>query len=270
MTSIQQSETPPQKEWANGANGAVEIDAGPLETRELNDQLRDLMLAGRKKVNIRNVCGQRYIGTRLYSPEHRKMEIEIFGTPGNDLAAFLYGHKITVHGNAQDGVGNTMDEGEIVVEGRAGDVLGFSMRGGTIYVRDNCGYRTALHMKEYEDKRPVLVVGGTAQDFLGEYMAGGIVILLDRYNRHHLGNFIGTGMHGGAIYLRGSVKETQVGGQVEISPLDEEDKEILDQYVSLFIERFPDLGLCKEEILKDEFVKLAPKSKRPYSDIYAY
>jgi glutamate synthase domain-containing protein 3 len=270
LTDIQQSEKPPRKDRVDGKDGAVEIDAGPLETRELNDQLRDLMLAGCKKVNIRNVCGQRYIGTRLYSPEHHKMEIEIFGTPGNDLAAFLYGHKITVHGNAQDGVGNTMDEGEIVVEGRAGDVLGFSMRGGTIFVRDNCGYRTALHMKEYEEKRPVLVVGGTAQDFLGEYMAGGIVILLDRYNQRHLGHFIGTGMHGGAIYLRGSVEETQVGGQVEISPLDEEDREILDKYISLFINRFPDLSLCKEEILKDEFVKLAPKSKRPYSDIYAY
>jgi hypothetical protein len=48
------------------------------------------------------------------------------------------------------------------------------------------------------------------------------------------------------------------------------DREILDHYVSEFVERFPDLSLSKEEILKDEFVKLAPKSKRPYSKIYAY
>lgn len=264
------SVTPPKEDRDSGMTGSVEIDAGPLETRELNDQLRDLMLAGIQKVVIRNVCGQRYIGTRLYSPEHRRMEIEIFGTPGNDMAAFLYGHKITVHGNAQDGVGNTMDQGEVVVEGRAGDVLGFSMRGGRIFVRDNCGYRTALHMKEYEEKRPVLVIGGTSQDFLGEYMAGGIVILLDLYGKGHKGNFIGTGMHGGAIYLRGVVEKTQVGGQVEISPLEESDREILDRYVSEFIERFPDLGISKEEILKGEFVKLAPKSKRPYSKIYAY
>jgi glutamate synthase domain-containing protein 3 len=57
---------------------------------------------------------------------------------------------------------------------------------------------------------------------------------------------------------------------VEISPLDELDREILDRYVSEFVEHFPDLCLSKEEILKDEFVKLAPKSKRPYSKIYAY
>ena len=77
-------------------------------------------------------------------------------------------------------------------------------------------------MKEYEDKRPVLVIGGTSQDFLGEYMAGGIVILLDLGGQTHKGNFIGTGMHGGVIYLRGTVEKTQVGGQVEISPLDDD------------------------------------------------
>ncbi len=248
----------------------VEIDATGIETKELNDRLRDLMQAGAVKVVLRNVCGQRYIGTRLYSPERKKMDIEIFGTPGNDLAAFLFGHKIRVHGNAQDGVGNTMDAGEIVVEGRAGDVLGFSMRGGKIFVRDSVGYRTALHMKEYEDKRPVLVIGGTSQDFLGEYMAGGIVILLGLDNKPHKGNFLGTGMHGGVIYLRGSVDKTQVGSQVEISTLDEMDKEIIDRYVSEFIERFPDLKLNKEEILKGDFIRLSPRSKRPYEKLYAY
>lgn len=250
--------------------GTVEIDAQNLKTRELNDRLRDLMLSGERKVVIRNVCGQRYIGTRLYSPERHQIEIDIFGTPGNDLAAFLFGHRVVVHGNAQDGVGNTMDDGEIVVEGRAGDVLGFSMRGGSIYVRDGCGYRTALHMKEFESKRPVLVIGGTAQDFLGEYMAGGTVILLDLRGLGHRANFMGTGMHGGTIYLRGSVNRSQVGDQVEISPIDQADREILHRHVSEFMEKFPELELNREKLLNDDFVKLTPRSKRPYSGLYTY
>ncbi len=251
-------------------SASAEIDATDLETKELNDRLRGLMLSGVKRVNVRNVYGQRYIGTRLYTPERLKMEIEIFGTPGNDLAAFLYGHKITVHGNAQDGVGNTMDAGEVIVKGRAGDVLGFSMRGGEIYVRDGCGYRTALHMKEYEGKRPVLVVGGRAQDFLGEYMAGGIVIVLDLEEKAHQANFIGTGMHGGAIYLRGGVDQSQVGDQVEISPADDADRAVLEQHVAGFEERFPELEMEREEILSSPFVRLTPRSKRPYSNLYAY
>jgi len=270
MTRAQLAEALPSTNATVREDDTIEVDATDLSTRVLNDRLRDLMNAGTKKVVLRNVCGQRYIGTRLYSPEHRKMEIEIFGIPGNDLAAFLFGHKIIVHGNGQDGVGNTMDDGEITIEGRAGDVLGFSMRGGKIFVRDNVGYRTALHMKEYDDKKPVLVIGGTSQDFLGEYMAGGIVIILGLSGQLHKGNFLGTGMHGGVIYLRGSVKETQIGGQVEISPLDEMDREILGHYISEFIERFPDLCLDKEQILRSDFIKLSPKSKRPYGKLYAY
>jgi hypothetical protein len=33
---------------------------------------------------------------------------------------------------------------------------------------------------------------------------------------------------------------------------------------------FPELGLKKEELLKSEFVKLTPRSKRPYGKMYAY
>ncbi len=258
----------------NSAKGSrvieAEIDAYDLSTKELNDALRDLMAEGVEEVVVKNVCGHRYIGTRLYSPEHRLMKLEIFGTPGNDLGAFLFGHKIIVHANAQDGVGNTMDAGEIVIEGRAGDVVGFSMRGGKIFIRDNVGYRTALHMKEYEDKRPVVVIGGTSQDFLGEYMAGGMVILLGLGDKPHKGNFIGTGMHGGVIYLRGTVDNSQIGNQVEISSLEKSDMKILEKYISEFFEHFPQLSMDKEKILQDKWVKLSPKSKRPYGKLYAY
>jgi hypothetical protein len=61
-----------------------------------------------------------------------------------------------------------------------------------------------------------------------------------------------------------------VSEQVEISPADQSDRGILDQYVSGFIERFPELELIPEEVLKDDFVKLTPRSKRPYSDLYTY
>lgn len=250
----------------------VEIDALDIPTRELNDRLRDLMLQGAERILLKNVCGQRYIGTRLYSrkEEQKKLDIDITGTPGSDLGAFLFGHRIRIHGNVQDGVGNTMDDGEIVVEGRAGDVLGMSMRGGKIFVRDSVGYRTALHMKEYLDKKPVLVIGGTSQDFLGEYMAGGIVILLGLGDKPQRQNFIGTGMHGGVIYIRGNVEKSQVGSVVEILKPDEEDRRILDKYVGEFVDRFHDIGMSKEEILRSEFVKLVARSKRPYEKIYAY
>jgi len=40
--------------------------------------------------------------------------------------------------------------------------------------------------------------------------------------------------------------------------------------VSGFIEKFPDIELIPKEVLKDDFVKLTPRSKRPYSGLYTY
>lgn len=244
------------------------IDAENLDTKELNEIIREKMLEGCERVVLKNVCGQRYIGTRLYSPQRSAMTIEIYGTPGNDLGAFLFGHRIIVHGNAQDGVGNTMESGEIVVEGRAGDVVGMSMRGGKIFIKKDVGYRAALHMKEFDDRRPLLIIGGTSQDFLGEYMAGGLVILLGLYESHNA-NFIGSGMHGGTIYLRGSIKREQVDRHVEISSLDDADLDLVGHHISELLDRFPDISLSIDELLDSEWHKLSPRSKRPYGKLYA-
>ena len=98
-------------------------------TENFNCLLRQAICAdGLERIEIHNVCGQRYIGTDLDT----NIQIDIYGTPGNDLGAFMNGPKVVVHGNAQDGCGNTMNEGQIVIHGHAGDVTGHSMRGGKI------------------------------------------------------------------------------------------------------------------------------------------
>lgn len=247
-------------------NQVVKIDATGLHYRELNARLKQIVANGTKKVVLENVYGQRYIGTDLDKP----VEIEIFGTPGNDLGAFMDGPRIIVRGNAQDGCGNTMNSGEIIVHGHAGDILGLSARGGKIFVRDDVGYRAGIHMKEYQDKKPVVVIGGTAQDFVGEYMAGGILILLGLSlgeGEYHRARFIGTGMHGGVIYIRGKVREYQLGKEVDVAKLEEKDYEVLQKFVAEFAAHF---GGKVDEILKHDFIKLFPRWLRPYGRLYAY
>ena len=247
-------------------DSVVKIDASGVHYRELNASLREAISNGTRKIELYNVHGQRYIGTDLDKP----VELEIFGTPGNDLGAFMNGPRITVHGNAQDGCGNTMNEGEIIVHGHAGDVIGLSARGGKIFIREGVGYRAGIHMKEYQDKKPVLVIGGTAQDFFGEYMAGGILILLGlnlAEGESHKAKFIGTGMHGGVIYLRGKVEDYQLGKEVGTAELTENDHRILHQFVGEFAVHF---GYETEEILRHKFLKLFPRWLRPYGRLYAY
>ena len=251
---------------ASEIDARVVIDAAGVYYRDLNSKLRALVNSGVREIKLNNVCGQRYIGTNLNQP----VEIEIFGTPGNDLGTFMNGPCITVHGNTQDGCGNTMNDGEIIVHGQAGDIAGISARGGKIFIREDVGYRAGIHMKEYEDKKPALVIGGTAQDFLGEYMAGGILILLGlnlEKGEHHKAGFIGTGMHGGIIYLRGSVEDYQLGKEVGVAELEDSDYNILQNSVGEFAAHF---GFNTEEILKHKFIKLFPRWLRPYGRLYAY
>jgi glutamate synthase domain-containing protein 3 len=245
-------------------NEKWKIDVRDLYYRDLNALLRSINDSGVKRIELRNVFGQRYIGTDLAA----KMEIDIHGTPGNDLGAFLDGPKITVHGNAQDGCGNTMNNGTIIVHGHAGDITSYSMRGGKIFIRDDVGYRAGIHMKEYQEKKPCLVIGGTAQDFLGEYMAGGILVVLGltlKNDRRHKARFVGTGMHGGIIYIRGEA--AHLGKEVGIVDIDKNDKHLLSTLVREFCGYFK---LEPNDILDEEFMKLAPVSHRPYGSLYAY
>lgn len=251
---------------ATRKNSKLKIDASGVYYRQLNDVLREAINNGTRRIELRNVYGQRYIGTDLNEP----VEIEILGTPGNDLGAFMNGPRIIVRGNAQDGCGNTMNEGEIIVHGHAGDIIGLSARGGKIFVREDVGYRAGIHMKEYQGRKPVLVIGGTAQDFAGEYMAGGIMILLGLTlgeGEPHKARFIGTGMHGGVIYLRGSVEEHQLGKEVGVAELEEADRQVLKEYVGQFAGHFDyDAG----KIMQHKFIKLFPRWLRPYGRLYAY
>jgi glutamate synthase domain-containing protein 3 len=237
-----------------------------LGFKELNARLRELVEDGATHLELHDVYGQRYIGTDLDGD----VAIEVHGTPGNGLGSFMNGPRVVVHGNAQDGLGNTMDSGEIVVHGHAGDVLGMSARGGKIFVRDDAGYRCGIHMKEYGDRKPTVVIGGTAQDFLAEYMAGGTLVLLGLTlgeGESHQASFVGTGMHGGVIYIRGDIEDYQLGREVGKAALDREDEERLEAAVTEFAVHF---GYDAVEILKGSFTKLYPKSLRPYGRLYAY
>lgn len=245
-------------------NSVWKIDAEGMHYKDLNTLLRGMSNNGAEKIEIRNVCGQRYIGTDLDA----EVQIDIYGTPGNDLGAFMNGPNIVVHGNAQDGCGNTMNEGKIAIHGSAGDITGHSMRGGKIFVRDDVGYRVGIHMKEYQGKKPQLVIGGTAQDFLGEYMAGGVILVLGlnlSEGECCKAKFVGTGMHGGVIYERNGILE--VGKGTKVMKVGKRDSRVIESLVKEYGEHF---GADYERIMRAKFRKIVPVSKRPYGELYSY
>lgn len=234
------------------------LNAKELNYKVINETLRKAT----DDCNITECCGQRFIAAGMSDKN-----ITINGIPGNALGAYLNGATITVNANAQDAVGDTMNEGKIVIHGNIGDAAGYAMRGGKIFVRGDAGYRAGIHMKACKEKKPVMVIGGTAGSFLGEYQAGGIIVVLGLgvKDKAIVGFFPCTGMHGGKMFLRSDCRDVKFPGQVTPRPVDETDMEELKAYVTEYCELF---GYDIHEVLSSPFTVITPDSKNPYRQMY--
>lgn len=234
------------------------IDASMLDFRQLNAAIRDCT----GDAAVTGCSGQRFIGAGL-----ERGKLILSGTPGNALGAYLNGASIEVCGNAQDAVGDTMNAGRIVVRGSIGDAAGYAMRGGELYVQGNAGYRAGIHMKAYGDKLPVMVIGGKAGSFLGEYQAGGVIVVLGLTEsaRPIVSNFPCTGMHGGKLFLRSDCKNILLPKQVIARPASHKDLDGIWTYLHTFCELFG--GDC-DKLVQQPFTLITPNSSNPYKQLY--
>ncbi len=239
----------------------MNINALAINFKELNRKIKD---SDAKELVIDQCTGQRYIGSGLSSGA-----ISIYGIPGNALGSYLDGANITVYGNAQDSVGDTMNDGNIFIHGSCGDTPGYAMRGGKILIKGNAGYRAGIHMKSYRDKSPVLVIGGTAGSFLGEYQAGGRIIVLGLNSTQTcpIGNFCGTGMHGGKIFLRCNQLPSSLPKQVKSRLAEKKDLLEIEKDVEEFCSKF---DYEKEMVLNHSYFVLTPNTKNPYQQLYVH
>ncbi len=239
----------------------ITIDAKGLGFRELNERLYNTR---EKEIFVTSCMGQRYLGNGL-----RDKRIRVKGIPGNALGSYMDGASIELEQNAQDATGDTMNDGLLIVRGCAGDATGYSMRGGKIYVRGNTGYRCGVHMKAYAQKRPLIVVGGCAGSFVGEYQAGGeiYVLGLNEDVKTPVGYFCGTGMHGGAIYLRARALPPDLPAQVSARAAGDKDKAHIKEQISGFCAFFK---LDIASILASRFFVLTADAANLYRQMYTH
>ena len=232
-------------------------DVRGLEHRAVNAILREADGA----CTLTGCCGQRFIAAGMSGKN-----IRIEGVPGNALGAYLNGGTITVMGNAQDAVGDTMNAGRIVVHGSIGDAAGYAMRGGEIFVRGDAGYRAGIHMKAYREKSPLLVIGGTAGSFLGEYQAGGTIIVLGLDSDKKIVSFFPcTGMHGGKMILRSDCRDVTLPDQVTARPAQEADLALLRTQLHDYCAVF---GFDPDAVMDAPFTIVTPDSANPYKQMY--
>lgn len=238
----------------------TEIRAAEMSFQQLNEQIHTCQDA---EITLTDVMGQRYIASGQSGKR-----LAIHGIPGNALGAYVDDCRVEVFGNAQDATGDTMNAGEIIIHGSSGDATGYAMRGGMILVEGNVGYRAGIHMKAYKDQVPVLVVGGEAGSFLGEYQAGGYVVVLglNTTGRAPVGRFCAAGMHGGKIFLRTEAElPFDLPSQVSAHRADAKELEEIRPFVEKYAHAF---GRNAAEILRGTFQVLIPNTANPYKSLY--
>ena len=235
------------------------IDATNLDHKTINQKIRE----AEYDCEIVGCLGQRFIAAGA-----SQKRIVIKGIPGNALGAYLNGAYIETLGNAQDATGDTMNDGTIVTRGDIGDATGYAMRGGRIFVQGNAGYRAGVHMKAYKDKKPLIVVGGRAGAFLGEYQAGGAIVVLglNADAKKIVGNFPCAGMHGGKLFLRTDGRGLRFPSQVSARSLNDEDRVELVGYIDEYC-RFFNANL--DDIWNAPFIVVTPNVSNPYRRMYA-
>ena len=237
------------------------FQAGTVYYQQLNDSIRDCTDS---EITVENLLGQRYLGCGSSGKTFK-----LYGTPGKGLGQYLNGSSIEVFGNAQDATGDTMNEGEIIIHGSCGDAAGYGMRGGRILIEGDCGYRGGIHMKSYLDKYPVIVIGGQAGSFLGEYQAGGLIVVLGKGagGKVPVSYFCGTGMHGGKIVLRTEEAPAGLPPQVLVRQAEPEDLAEIRPHVAAYCGAF---GGDAEQLLAQRFCVLTPNPEAGYRQLYTY
>ncbi|BFI76280.1 glutamate synthase [Sulfurisphaera ohwakuensis] len=191
-----------------------DIDARNVGYKELNELIAHEVKRGKREVTVANVMGHRYIGINFKRFGVSNIRVNLYGVVGNAMANLNEDNYFYVYGNVADDCCDTMHGGKVVIYGDARDVLAQTFQNGKIFVKGNAGNRVGIQMREYKDRRPYLVIGGMVDDYLGEYMAGGVIVVLGTTVNHEpVGNFVGSGMVGGRIYIRGKVSMSKIGLQ---------------------------------------------------------
>jgi NADPH-dependent glutamate synthase beta subunit-like oxidoreductase/glutamate synthase domain-containing protein 3/NAD-dependent dihydropyrimidine dehydrogenase PreA subunit len=207
-----------------------------ISTQALMQEIWDNIEKGYNDFQI-NACGQHNIGGSVWSKNGEPLNFYITN-PGQRVGAMgTKGTNIYVNGSAPADVGWLNSGAKIVVNGDCGDTTGHCAASGKIYVSGSVGCRSgALMKKDPKFQAPELWVLKSCGSFSFEFMGGGIAVIcgIDCDNKTSvLGDRACTGMVGGVVFFRGSVKN--ISDDVYVLDLDDKDVEFLSSGIKEFL-----------------------------------
>ena len=172
-------------------NRRAEFDAGPLDSKEINLKLRELMSQGYGTVVMKNPGAKHAIGVGILN----RLQLYIEGSLGYFGVGLVDGPNIRIKGRVGWSCAENMMAGTVIIEKNAGSTFGAAIRGGDLVCLGDVGARVGIDMKG-----GTIIVGGRAGAFCGFMMQRGRMVILG-----DAGKNLGDSMYDGTIYVGGKI-----------------------------------------------------------------
>ncbi len=222
-------------------------DGQRVDSRLLEEQIQQAVAEGRRRIKVQ-AFGQHGIGGRLWRAGNEPVDVLVEGHAGQRLGSLGFSNtRIVLRGPASDDVGWLNAGAHIVVHGNAANGVANGMAQGRIYIAGSIGARGMTMTKNNPRfAPPELWVLGSAGDYFGEFMAGGVAVVcgIDPQNPDNvLGHRPCVGMVGGKVLFRGPIKDFS-RADAKLEEIGDDDWQWLCDHLAYFladIER-PDLA----------------------------
>lgn len=178
-----------------------------LESRVLEERIQKAVDEGYRNIEV-EAFGQHGIGGRLWRTGGQPVHVRITGASGQRTGSLGFPNTtIEIIEPASDDIGWLNAGAEITVFGHATNGTCNAMAQGRVYIGGNIGARgMTMTKRNPRFDPPELWVLGSAGDYFGEFMAGGIAIICG-HEPQNPENILGyrplVGMVGGMVFFRG-------------------------------------------------------------------
>ncbi len=234
-----------------------------VSSRVLEEALQRAVENGERRIVV-EAFGQHGIGGRLWKAGEETVHIRIVGPAGQRAGAMGFPNtRIEIMEPASDDVGWLNTGSEIVVHGHAGNGLANGMAQGKIFVAGNIGAR-GMTMTKHNPRfaPPEVWVLGSAGDYFGEFMAGGVAVICG-INAQTPENVLGyrplVGMVGGRVFFRGP-HQGYSSADAKLIPLADTDWEWLQNNLTIYLQEIKRPELRERLSVREEWQLLRARS----------
>lgn len=243
------------------------VDGIRLDSRILEERIQEAVAGGYRHLTIQ-AFGQHGIGGRLWRAGNDPVHVKVEGHSGQRLGSLGFPNTvIEVNGPVSDDVGWLNAGAEIIIHGNAANGAANAMAQGKVLVNGNIGSRGMTMTKQNPRfAPPELWILGSAGDYFGEFMAGGVAVICG-VNPQDPDNVLGyrplVGMVGGKVFFRGPHQGFSQA-DARIAPIETADWEWLTAHLELFLDRIGRIDLLEELMRADAWqliVARTPKEK---------